>query len=176
MKLEKNQVDALNAELALTIEKDDYLSEYEKQIASYRQKAQIKGFRKGKTPASVIKKMYGGAVLQEVISKILTDKINDIIADEELSIIGEPYLIDRDNLPVLDHKNLADYSYKFEVGLEPKFDVIGAEATDQYDRPDVLISQVMIDDEIQNLLKRMGEQKSTAVSYTHLTLPTTPYV
>ena len=161
MKLEKNQIDELNAELTLVIEKDDYLGEYNKQIKSYQQKAQLKGFRKGKTPVTVIKKMYGGAVLQETVSKILTDKINEIISDKELNIIGEPYLIDRENLPELDHKSPEDYTYKFEVGMEPQFDVVGVTETDSYERPEVTISKEMVDDEISSLQKRLGEQASS---------------
>ena len=161
MKLEKNQIDELNAELTLDIEKDDYLGEYDKQIKSYQQKAQLKGFRKGKTPVNVIKKMYGGAVLQEAVSKILTDKINEIISDKELNIIGEPYLIDRENLPVLNHKNPEDYTYKFEVGMEPKFEVVGVTETDAYERPEVTISKEMVDEEMSSLQKRLGTQASS---------------
>ncbi len=161
MKLEKNQIDELNAELTLVIEKDDYLGEYDKQIKSYQQKAQLKGFRKGKTPISVIKKMYGGAVMQEAVSKILTDKINDIIADKELRIIGEPYLIDRENLPELNHKAPEDYTYKFEIGMEPQFDVVGVSESDAYERPEVIISKEMVDEELHSLQKRLGDQSSS---------------
>ena len=161
MKLEKNQIDELNAELTLVIEKDDYLGEYDKQIKSYQQKAQLKGFRKGKTPINVIKKMYGGAVLQEAVSKILTEKINEIISDDELNIIGEPYLIDRENLPVLNHKNPEDYTYKFEVGMEPQFAVAGITESDSYERPEVTISKEMVDEEITSLQKRLGQQSSS---------------
>ncbi len=161
MKLEKNQIDELNAELTLVIEKDDYLGEYDKQIRSYQQKAQLKGFRKGKTPISVIKKMYGGAVMQETVSKILTDKINDIIADKELRIIGEPYLIDRENLPELNHKAPEDYTYKFEIGMEPQFDVVGVSESDTYERPEVAISKEMVDEELHSLQKRLGDQSSS---------------
>ena len=159
MKQEKNQIDDLNAELTLTIEKDDYLGEYNKQIKSYQAKAQMKGFRKGKTPISVIHKMYGASVMQESVSKILTDKINDIISGDEFNIIGEPFLIDRENLPELDHKNPTDYTYKFELGLEPEFEVSGITENDTYDRLEVLIDQDLIDEELSSLQKRLGTQE-----------------
>ena len=132
MKVEKNQIDELNAELTLIIEKEDYLEDYNKQIKDYRQKAQLKGFRKGKTPISVIKKMYGNSLLQESVSKILNDKITDIITGDEYNIIGEPFLVDKDNLPQIDSTKLEDYTYKFELGLEPEFNVIGISDSDVY--------------------------------------------
>jgi len=160
MKIEKNQIDELNAELTLVIEKEDYLPDFKKQLQSYRDKAQIKGFRKGKTPISVIKKMYGPAIIQESVSKILTDQINNIIESDDYNIIGEPYLIDRENLPVIDHKTPEDYSYKFELGLEPEFSLAGISESDTYTKYKVDISKEMIDDEVESLLKRVGEQKS----------------
>ena len=158
MKQEKNQIDELNAELTLVIEKDDYLGEYNKQLKSYQAKAQMKGFRKGKTPISVIKKMYGASVMQESVSKILTDTINEWITGDEYNIIGEPYLVDRENLPELDHKNPADYTYKFELGLEPEFEVTGINDSDTYPRLEVVVEQSMVDEELLSLQKRLGTQ------------------
>jgi len=160
MKIEKNQIDELNAELTLIIEKDDYLADYKKELKSAAKKAQMKGFRKGKTPESVVKKMYGNSLFQESVSKVLTNKINEIITGDEFNIIGEPFLIDRDNLPVLDFKNPSDYTYKFELGLEPEFNVLGISETDVYTKYKVQVSEQMIDDEVKTLLKRLGEQKS----------------
>ena len=77
MRVETNQIDELNAQLTLVIEKDDYLKDFNDKLKSYKDRAQLKGFRKGKTPISVIKKMYGSSVLQESVSKILSDKINE---------------------------------------------------------------------------------------------------
>ncbi len=160
MKIEKNQIDELNAVLTLVIEKDDYLADYQNQLKSYRDKAHMKGFRKGKTPISVVKKMYGNSLLQESVSKILTEQINSIIEGDEFNIIGEPYLVDRENLPEIDFNSLADYTYKFELGLEPEFDLKGIGSSDSYPQYKIDISEKMIDDEVESLLKRLGEQKS----------------
>lgn len=160
MKVETNHIDELNAELTLLIEKDDYVGDFNKQLKDYQKKAQMKGFRKGKTPISVLKKMYGGALLQESVSKILTDKINDLITGDELNIIGEPFLVDRENLPELDHNAMSDYTYKFELGLEPEFEVLGVADKDIYPRNEIEITDSMIDQEVESLLKRLGEQKS----------------
>ena len=161
MRLEKRQIDVLNAELTLIIEKDDYLGEYNTQLKDYQKKSQLKGFRKGKTPLTVIKKMYGGAVMQEAVSKILNDELTKIITDDEFNIIGEPYLIDKENLPELDHKNPLDYTYKFELGLEPEFELVGVSESDSYDIYEVEVSKEMVDDEMMSLQRRLGEQEPT---------------
>jgi trigger factor len=159
MKVERKDLDALTAELTLVVEKTDYLPEYEKQLKEYQQKAQLKGFRKGKTPLSIIKKMYGAATMQESVSKILGEKINDLISGDEFNIIGEPLFLDEGNVPEIDHTMPDDYSYRFEVGLEPEFELKGAGEEDSYVKRFVEISDEMIDEEMKVAQERLGQQK-----------------
>lgn len=159
MRIDKKELDALTAELTIIIEKDDYLKEYKNQLTTYQQKASMKGFRKGKTPLALIQKMYGAGAMQESVSKILGDKINDIISGDEYNIIGEPLFLDEDNIPVIDHTNPGDYSYRFEIGLEPEFTPVGAEESDVYEKYNVLVSEEMINEEVEELKKKFGEQK-----------------
>lgn len=159
MRIEKKELDALTAELTIVIEKDDYLNEYKDQLKTYQQKAAMKGFRKGKTPLGLIQKMYGAGAMQESVSKILGNKINDIIGGDEFNIIGEPLFLDEDNVPVIDHLNPTEYAYRFEIGLEPEFTPQGAEESDVYEKYNVVISDAMIDEEVEELKKKFGEQK-----------------
>ncbi len=160
MKIEKNQIDDLNAEVTLIIEKDDYLANFNKELKSYQQKSQLKGFRKGKTPISVIKKMYGESVMQQSVMQLLSEKMDELVNSEDMKIIGDPFLVGQDNLPHIDYKNPTDYSYKFEIGLEPEFDVLGVSKSDKYERKVVNISEQMIDEEVESMLKRLGTQSS----------------
>ncbi|MBO5195058.1 MAG: trigger factor family protein, partial [Bacteroidales bacterium] len=59
MDIVKNNVDELNIELTLTIAKEDYSDKKRKKLNDYRRKAEIKGFRKGMVPMSLVEKMYG---------------------------------------------------------------------------------------------------------------------
>lgn len=161
MKVEKTVIDSLNAELKLTIEKEDYLADYKNKMKSYQQKAHMKGFRKGKTPLSMIQKMYGSSTIQESVSKILSDKINEIITGEEFNIIGEPLLLNEDKLPEIDYLDPGDYIYEFQLGLEPEFEVTGIDENSAYPKHVITIDENMINEEIENITKRMGTQEST---------------
>ena len=57
MKIEQNRIDDLNLELALTVTKEDYSDSRKKRLSEYRKKAEIKGFRKGMVPMSLVEKM-----------------------------------------------------------------------------------------------------------------------
>ena len=159
MKVERKDLDALTAELTLTIEKNDYLPEYEKKLKEYQKKAQLKGFRKGKTPFSIVKKMYGAATMQESVSQVLGEKLNEIITGDEYNIIGEPLFLDEGIMTEIDHNMPADYSYRFEIGLEPEFDVKGAGESDKYTRIIPKIDKKLIDEEVDTARKRLGTQK-----------------
>ncbi|NNE26854.1 MAG: hypothetical protein HKN09_08425, partial [Saprospiraceae bacterium] len=154
-------IDSLNAEVKLVIEKNDYLPDYNEKLKSYQQKAHMKGFRKGKTPMGMIKKMYGSQTMQESISKILSEKINEIITGDEFNIIGEPLLKNQESLPEIDHNDPQDYTYEFELGLEPEFDISGVAESDSYVKHVIDIDDKIIDEEVENITKRMGTQEAT---------------
>jgi len=158
MKIEKKDIDALTAELTLIIEKDDYLNDYNNQLKNYKQKASMKGFRKGKTPMGIVKKMYGASAMQEAVSNVLSKKINEIITGDEYQIIGEPLFLDENNVPLIDHNDPKDYSYRFEIGMEPTFEAKGASDGDVYNQYSVLISEEMINEEVEELKKKFGNQ------------------
>ena len=59
MKIVQNKIDDLNLELAITVTAEDYSDSKKKRLTEYRKKAEIKGFRKGMVPMSLVEKMYG---------------------------------------------------------------------------------------------------------------------
>ena len=73
MKIEQNRIDDLNLELTLAVTSEDYADSRKKKLNDYRKKAEIKGFRKGMVPMSLVEKMYGQSAL--------VDSVNDVVAE-----------------------------------------------------------------------------------------------
>ena len=71
MNISLQNVDKVSALLTVNIEKADYQEKVEKVLKTYRQKANIPGFRKGMVPMSLIKKQFGKAVLAEEVDKLI---------------------------------------------------------------------------------------------------------
>ena len=65
MKITNTKVDELNYRLHLEIVKEDYAEKKRKTLARIRRDAEIKGFRKGMAPASLIERLYGERVLAD---------------------------------------------------------------------------------------------------------------
>ena len=54
MKVSLNRKDGVNGIIAIEIEKNDYQEKVNQSIIHFRQQANIRGFRKGKVPKSLI--------------------------------------------------------------------------------------------------------------------------
>jgi trigger factor len=65
MNIDFTRLDNLNARLTLVINHQDYAPVLEENLKKYSRKLAIKGFRSGKTPKSVMNKMYGKGILRK---------------------------------------------------------------------------------------------------------------
>ena len=92
MNITKNQIDDLNATIKIELGKEDYAGRVEKALKDYQKKVVVNGFRPGKTPMGIVKKMYGKSLLVDEINKVLGESLNNYIKENNLQILGEPRL------------------------------------------------------------------------------------
>ncbi|MDR2801932.1 MAG: trigger factor [Prevotellaceae bacterium] len=118
MNITQKKIDDLSATLTLTIEKSDYEPLVKKNLNDYRRKAEIRGFRPGMAPASLIEKMHGRAALLEEINKLLPESLNKYIAENKLNLLGEP--IPSDTADKQNWENPNDFEFVFEIGFAPE--------------------------------------------------------
>lgn len=156
MNITKNEIDALNASLHITIEPSDYEVKFKDELNKYRSKAQLKGFRKGKTPMNTIKKMYGKAILAETINNILGETLNTYLSDEKLDTLGQPIPSDGSEVVDFDVKNLGEYKFDFDLGLAPQFEVAGME--DGVEKKVVGVPEEIVTEELDLARKRFGTE------------------
>lgn len=159
MKTELIETGDLSSQLTIVLEKDDYIGRLNDELKKYKNKAHIKGFRKGKTPMSAIRKMYGQSVLAEVINDKLQNGLSDYINDNKIEILGNPLPSDNQKQIDFDIKNLSDFEFVFDLGLAPEFILVGASEADVYDDIQVDFEGSMIDEELESLRKRFGTQE-----------------
>lgn len=123
MKSTLNKKDDVNGTIVIELEKTDYQEKVDKSLNQFRQKANIPGFRQGKVPKSVIRRMYGKAVLVDEINKIVTEELTSFIRENKLKILGEPISDDSaEKQADLDKDEIL--VFYFDVALTPEFDLI----------------------------------------------------
>jgi trigger factor len=126
MNIEKKQIDDLNLEVTFNISKDDYAEAERKKLNDYKRKADIKGFRKGMAPMSLIQRLYGGQVLYDSVNTVLSGAINKFIDDEKLHIVGEP--LPNENQPEIEWVSGNDFKFIFDMAVTPEIDFEVGEA------------------------------------------------
>lgn len=159
MKVERKDKDSLNTSLKITIESKDYADKYASEIKKYKANAQLKGFRKGRTPVATVKKFYGKNIVTEAVNEQLQKGLFDYISDNELNVIGDP-LPSADQTPIdFDAFQPKDYSFSFDLGLAPDFEIEGISDKDTYEQFNVSVEDKVIQEEIDAVRKRLGVQK-----------------
>ncbi|MEM6319393.1 MAG: trigger factor [Bacteroidota bacterium] len=151
--------DNQNATLTLSIPVADYQPAFKKKLNEYRKTAHLKGFRKGKTPLSVIRKMYGKGTLVDLINNTVGEELDKYIKAEELDLLGSPIPAEGQEAYEFDTKDLEDFEFKFDIGLAPEFEVIGLDDA-EFKQYDTVIPDSMIEDDLADAQKRLGEQGS----------------
>lgn len=155
----REDIDNLNAKLKVVISQDDYAEKFKAELKKVSKTASLKGFRKGKTPISFLKKMYGKGLLSDIVTEMLQQELSDTINKEENRFVGRP-LPTKDFQPVdFDANNLKDYEFTFDVGVSPDFEIKGLNGEVTFDYLKAKVPTEKVDEQIDLIRKRKGERK-----------------
>ena len=123
MKVSNKKADALNYQLTIEIAAADYAEPLRKRLNDYRRKADVKGFRRGMAPMSLIQRMYGDQCLYESVNALVGESLDNFINKEKIRIVGEP--MPAEDQPQLNWVAGNDFTFKFDIAQTPelKFEV-----------------------------------------------------
>jgi trigger factor len=160
MNITKEQIDELNAIVKIALSPEDYQPKFEKAIKDYAKKVNIPGFRPGKVPAGIIKKMYGKSILADEVNRLLYDSIYDYIENEKIEILGNP--IPKNDTEV-NWDNPSTMEFNYRLGLAPKFEVkLSADKT--FDYYTIKLDDEMVNGELKSLRERYGKIGQAEIS------------
>ena len=162
MDISRENKDDLNAVLKVKLSKADYEERVETVLKDYRKKANIKGFRPGMVPIGIIRKMYGNAVKLDEINKIVSENVHKYLADEKIEILGDPLPLTDENEKI-DFINDDDFSFSFELGLAPAFELTLSKEN-MVTLHEIIIDEKMKNDYISSYKCRYGEFKKADIS------------
>lgn len=133
-------------EVEVSLKYDEILPEIEEAYKEERKNISLPGFRKGKVPVNMIKKMYGDAIEYQASEKIANKKFWDVVDSKDLKPISTPALTDIDFKP----KEKLTFKVKYEV--LPKLELKNYTGL-KIDKPLFKIKEEDIEKEINNILK-----------------------
>lgn len=153
MNVEKVIIDAVNAQIKITLEKADYQESVNKTLRSYRQKAQIPGFRPGMAPMNLIKKMYEKGVTADELNKTLSDSLFNYIKDNNLNILGEPLPSESQEAQDLDGEG--PFEFIFDIALAPELNYT-LNKKDSIPYYNITVTEEMVDSQVKAYASRGG--------------------
>jgi trigger factor len=155
MNITKENTDKLNAILNVKVEQADYAERVDKVLRDYRRQARVDGFRPGKVPMGIIKKMYQTPVLVDEVNKLVSESLFDYLKENNVSILGEP-LPHRVEEQKFDFERDTEFEFKFDLGLAPEFklDVTEKDKVPYYR---IKVDKKQVDEYKDSLFQRFGE-------------------
>jgi len=157
MDISRENIDDLNAILHVKVEKADYEEKVDDVLKDYRKKARVDGFRPGKVPLGIIKKLYYTPVLVDEVNKLVSESIYNYLKDNQIRILGEP-LPHKDQEKKVDFQHDEDFEFSFDLGLAPEInmDVTGKDRIPYYK---IRVDKKQLEEYKDSLLQRYGEFK-----------------
>lgn len=155
MNITKENVDDLNAVITISFEEADYKESYTSALSRTRKNVNMPGFRPGKVPMGMVKKMYGKSILADELNRLINQNIQEYITENKLPVLGNP-LPKEDEGDVGDWDNPGAFEFKFELGLAPEFEVT-LSSKDKFTYNSIKIDDELLDKEVNNLARRYGK-------------------
>lgn len=156
MKITENRIDELNATIKIELVKEDYITEVDKTLKDFQKRAAIDGFRKGKVPMGVVRKMYGKSVLVDELNKKISSSLHDYLKEKNVDILGEPLPSLQDGEEQdLDKEN---FEFLYDIAYQPDMnvDMTKREKIPYYK---IIVTEEMMNKQIEYVCKSNGEMQ-----------------
>jgi trigger factor len=141
--------------IKIKLTEGDYQPHVEEKVKDYSRKANIKGFRQGKVPSGVIKKMFGKSILVDEINHLLSHKLSDYIKDNQIKILGDP-LPNQEKAKQIDWDTQKDFEFEYQIGMVDDFTYEVSSKVKVKSYP-IEVDQNTIDETLTDLKKRFGK-------------------
>ena len=109
--------------------------------------ARVKGFRPGKTPRSVLERLYGPAIAEDVESRLVAETLQEAVDSVGIVPVAEPSIDAKPPVPD------SDFTYNARIEVKPAIavpDLGGLKGQ----RPKVEVADAEIDRELESLRQR----------------------
>jgi trigger factor len=119
-------------------------------VALYRKGAEIKGFRKGKVPSTVIEAKYRKQIYGEATTDLINYHINDILGELKLAPLS------RIDVDAKEMERDESFSYSFSFEIAPSFDLPEYKGL-AVEEEDVVVDPQQVEDVIERIRQNMAK-------------------
>ncbi len=117
MEVTINTVSDVKREAEFSLTSTELQPHFERAYKKFAPKVQIKGFRKGKVPMVMIKKIYGNAIEQDALDDVATETFRSTMIERKIQPLGQPTMID------MDFKRGEHFRFKIKYEVKPTIEL-----------------------------------------------------
>ena len=152
MQIVEKSGEGLSRVYGVTVPVSDLNERLEARIKEIAPTLNVKGFRPGKVPTAHVRRLYGKALMSEVVQASLNESTQKVLDDNNLRPAGEPELKPEGDIEaVMDGK--ADLAYELTVDLMPEFTPVDA-TTLTLTKPVYTATDKEVDEAVADLAKQ----------------------
>jgi len=131
---------------------DELGEKLEARIAEIAPKLNLRGFRPGKVPAAHVRRIYGKALMGEVVEQTLDETSKQVVAENGLRVAATPDLTPQSNMDevIAGHEDLA---YELNIEVMPDFEPMNV-AELSLERQVYAPSEAEVDESLADLAKQ----------------------
>ena len=144
MEIKINSIDSLRKEITIHVPAAKVEAKIKEQYKELQQNVDIRGFRKGHVPVSILEKRYGDDVLENVEKRFLAEGMEKTLEENNWDVMGEPIIRQEKRI---DPKK--DFTVSVVVDLHPTMELPDF-ATLEITKEKVEVTEEEIDAEFKN--------------------------
>ena len=153
MQVTVEDINTVKKKLHIEIPNDVVAQELDQAYKNLKKTAKIKGYRPGKTPRSVLERLFKKNVHSDVSSKLLQNSLINAIKGKDLKIIGTPKI----DPPELDAKK--PYKYDATIEVQPEIDDLDFKEL-KLKKNLYMVSDEEISAQLKMMQKNLAQQKT----------------
>ncbi|HSG67517.1 MAG TPA: trigger factor [Bacteroidales bacterium] len=155
MNITQESTGELTATVKIGLAREDYENQVNKVLKDYQRKASMPGFRPGKVPMGIVKKMYGKAVLADEVNKVISENLHNYLEENKIKTLGHP-LPNEDKQEMIDFDTQEQFDFFFDIALQPE---VAIELSDKIkmDYFKIRVDEESINKYVEDLRKKNGQ-------------------
>ena len=152
MKTEVEDLGGSQRRIVCEVPSDEVQKEVDKYCRTLAKEVDVKGFRKGKAPPSVIKRYFRQQINREVASQLVASSFEEAVKEHSLTPLGEPEI----DTPVLEEGK--DFSFSIKLDVRPEIEVEDYKGIELHEEP-VEVQEEEVQKSLEELQKVHGDLK-----------------
>ena len=153
MKITVEKTSEVERKLNIEVPWDKYQEELDKQLAFIRKTATLKGFRKGKAPMEMVRRIYSEDAGKDAVNNIAGEAVRNALDEHDLKPFGSPYLTD------VNTEENKSVNLEAVVELEPTFELADYSSL-ELTKPGTSVG----DSEVEQFLQNMRQNQADTIS------------